>query len=67
MAGVYTSDVDTTHIGEFQYLSTNDAFSEHIVNYFGSGAPFQVGNTTIPDTHRHQHRRSTKPIDDVLQ
>ena len=45
MAGVYTSDVDTTHIGEFQYLSTNDAFSEHIVNYFGSGAPFQVGNS----------------------
>ena len=50
MAGVYTSDVDTTHIGEFQYYSTNDAFSDHIVNYFGSGDPFQVGNTTIPDT-----------------
>jgi iron complex outermembrane receptor protein len=50
MAGVYISDVDTTHIGEFQYLSTNDAFSEHIVNYFGSGAPFEVGNTTIPNT-----------------
>jgi outer membrane receptor protein involved in Fe transport len=50
MAGVYMSDVDTTHIGEFQYMSTNDAFSEHIVNYFGSGDPFQVGNTTIPDT-----------------
>ena len=50
MAGVYMSDVDTTHIGEFQYLSTNDAFSEHIVNYFGSGAPFEVGNTTIPNT-----------------
>ena len=50
MAGVYMSDVDTTHIGEFQYMSTNDAFSEHIVNYFGSGAPFEVGNTTIPDT-----------------
>ena len=50
MAGVYMSDVDTTHVGEFQYMSTNDAFSEHIVNYFGSGAPFEVGNTTIPDT-----------------
>ena len=50
MAGVYMSDVDTTHVGEFQYFSTNDAFSEHIVNYFGSGAPFQVGNTTIPGT-----------------
>jgi len=50
MAGVYYSDVDTTHIGEFQYLSTNDAFSEHIVNYFGSGDPFEVGNTTIPNT-----------------
>ena len=50
MAGVYMSDVDTTHIGEFQYMSTNDAFSEHIINYFGSGAPFEVGNTTIPNT-----------------
>ena len=50
MAGVYMSDVDTTHVGEFQYMSTNDAFSEHIVNYFGSGAPFEVGNTTIPNT-----------------
>ncbi len=50
MAGVYYSDVETHHIGEFQYLSTNDAFSEHIVNYFGSGAPFQVGNETIPGT-----------------
>ena len=50
MAGVYMSDVATTHIGEFQYMSTNDAFSEHIVNYFGSGAPFEVGNTTIPNT-----------------
>ena len=50
VAGVYMSDVDTTHVGEFQYFSTNDAFSEHIVNYFGSGDPFQVGNTTIPGT-----------------
>ena len=50
MAGVYMSDVDTTHVGEFQYMSTNVAFSEHIVNYFGSGAPFEVGNTTIPNT-----------------
>lgn len=50
MAGVYYSDVETTHIGEFQYLSTNDAFSDHIINYFGSGAPFEVGNVTVPDT-----------------
>ena len=50
MAGVYYSDVETTHIGEFQYYSTNDAFSDHIINYFGSGAPFEVGNTTIPNT-----------------
>ena len=53
MAGVYMSDVDTTHIGEFQYMSTNDAFSEHIVNYFGSGDQFQVGNTTIPVSYTH--------------
>ena len=57
MAGVYMSDVDTTHIGEFQYFSTNDAFSEHIINYFTdengdyvNWAPFSVGNTTIPNT-----------------
>jgi len=50
MAGVYYSDVETTHIGEFQYFSTNDAFSDHIINYFGSGAPFEVGNTTVPNT-----------------
>ena len=50
MAGVYYSDVETTHIGEFQYYSTNDAFSDHIINYFGSGAPFEVGNVTVPNT-----------------
>jgi outer membrane receptor protein involved in Fe transport len=50
MAGVYYSDVETTHIGEFQYFSTNDAFSDHIINYFGSGAPFEVGNVTVPNT-----------------
>ncbi|MFK7733564.1 MAG: TonB-dependent receptor, partial [Pseudomonadales bacterium] len=48
--GVYLNDVETTHVGEFQYASTNDAFSDHIVNYFGSGDPFEVGNTTIPNT-----------------
>ena len=35
-------------------MSTNDAFSEHIVNYFGSGDPFQVGNTTIPEHGRNR-------------
>ncbi|MFT5572827.1 MAG: iron complex outermembrane receptor protein [Cryomorphaceae bacterium] len=50
LGGAYFNDVETSHLGEFQYLSTNDAFSEHIVNYFGSGAPFKVGNTTIPNT-----------------
>ena len=50
IAGAYFNDVETSHLGEFQYNSTNDAFSDHIVNYFGSGSPFQVGNTTIPNT-----------------
>ena len=50
IAGAYYNDVETSHSGEFQYLSTNDAFSDHIVNYFGSGSAFQVGNTTIPNT-----------------
>ena len=28
IAGAYYNDVETSHSGEFQYLSTNDAFSD---------------------------------------
>ena len=50
IAGVYANEVETNHVGEFQYFSTNDAFAEHINNYYNdnSGDGFQVGNTTLP-------------------
>jgi outer membrane receptor protein involved in Fe transport len=45
LGGVYVNDVETSHVGEFQYASTNSVFAEV------SGIPgFQVGNTTIPNT-----------------
>jgi outer membrane receptor protein involved in Fe transport len=50
IAGVYFNDVETNHTGEFQYFSTNDAFSEHISSYYNdnSGDGFLLGNTTVP-------------------
>ena len=48
MAGVYYSDVESTTLGEFQYFSTGDAFSEFNVNYNGVDAPYQMANVTMP-------------------
>lgn len=50
LGGVYMGDVETTTIGEFQYMSTNDAFSEFQVNYYGANAqaPYQMGNMSMP-------------------
>ena len=50
IGGIYYNDVETTHTGEFQYFSTNQAFSEHINNYYNnnSGDGFLVGNTSLP-------------------
>ena len=50
LAGVYVNEVETTHLGDFQYASTNDAFAEHINGYHGddSGEGFLVGNATVP-------------------
>ena len=50
MAGVYVSEVETKTIGEFQYFSAGDAFSDFQVNYYGAGAqsPYQLANYTIP-------------------
>ncbi len=50
LAGVYYNDVETNHIGEFQYFSTNDAFAEHINSYYNDnrGDGFLLGNTTLP-------------------
>ena len=51
MAGVYYSDVETKTIGEFQYASSGDAFSEFNQLYaFGSPTypAYQLANETIP-------------------
>lgn len=50
MAGVYFSDVETKTLGEFQYYSTGDAFSDFQVQYYGAAAqsPYQLANETIP-------------------
>ena len=50
LGGVYLNDVETNHIGEFNYHSTNRAFGEHANNYYNdnSGDGFMVGNITIP-------------------
>ena len=50
LAGAYYNDVETNHIGEFQYASANAAFGEHISSYYNdnSGDGFLLGNTTVP-------------------
>ncbi|MFK8019351.1 MAG: TonB-dependent receptor [Pseudomonadales bacterium] len=52
IGGLYYNDVETTHIGEFQYLSTNAAFEEQTNSYYNDnrGDGFLLGNTTIPNT-----------------
>ena len=43
LAGAYINDVETNHVGDFQYASANPTFAENI------GAPgFQLGNATLP-------------------
>ena len=50
LGGVYANTAEAKHIGDFQYASTNDAFSEHISSYYNnnSGNGFLLGNTTLP-------------------
>ncbi|MGI9313078.1 MAG: TonB-dependent receptor [Luminiphilus sp.] len=50
MGGVYFSDVETKTLGEFQYYSSGDAFSDFQVQYYGAAAqsPYQLANETIP-------------------
>ena len=50
IGGVYFNTLETNHVGEFQYLSANDAFSEHINSYNNdnSGDGFLLGQTTLP-------------------
>ena len=50
LGGAYYNDVETNHLGDFEYPSTNEAFSEHISSYYNdnSGDGFLLGNITIP-------------------
>ena len=50
LGGLYVNDVETNHIGDFQYASTNPAFAEHVSSYYNdnSGAGFLLGNTAVP-------------------
>ena len=50
LGGIYYNDMETNHIGDFQYASGGPAFAAHINNYYGSGRGdgFQLGNTTLP-------------------
>ena len=49
LGGVYINDVETTTIGEFQYMSTGDAFTEfNRLNYSNPDYPaYGVGNVTL--------------------
>jgi outer membrane receptor protein involved in Fe transport len=50
LGGAYYNDMETNHVGDFQYASTNDAFGEHASSYYNDnrGDGFLLGNTTIP-------------------
>ena len=50
LGGVYLNDVETTHLGDFQYVSANPAFAEHISSYYNdnSGDGFLLGNIAVP-------------------
>ena len=43
LGGAYYNDMETTHVGEFQYNATNDAFSEN-----NGIEGFMLGNATLP-------------------
>jgi iron complex outermembrane receptor protein len=48
LGGIYINDVKTTSIGEFQYLSTGDAFTEFNRATYGDDYPaYGVGNVTV--------------------
>lgn len=48
LGGVYINDVKTTSIGEFQYMSTGDAFTEfNRANYGAEYPAYGVGNVSL--------------------
>ena len=50
LGGVYLNEVESNHVGDFQYLGAGSAIGEHISNYNNdnSGDGFLLGNTTLP-------------------
>lgn len=50
LGGVYVNDVETNHIGDFNYYSTNRAMGEHANNYYNDnrGDGCMVGNIAVP-------------------
>ena len=68
LGGAYANTAEASHVGDFQYAATNDAFSEHINSYYNnnSGNGFLLGNTTLP-TARRKRRRAAQPVHRVLQ
>ena len=50
LGGLYINDVETSHVGDFQYASSNPAFAEHVSSYYNdnSGDGFQLGNISVP-------------------
>ena len=48
LGGIYINDVKTTSIGEFQYLSAGDAFTEYNRATYGDDYPaYGIGNVTV--------------------
>jgi outer membrane receptor protein involved in Fe transport len=48
LGGIYINDVKTTSIGEFQYMSTGDAFTEFNRATYGADYPaYGVGNVSL--------------------
>ena len=50
LGGLYLNDMETNHIGDFQYAAANPAFAEHISSYYNdnSGDGFLLGNIAVP-------------------
>ena len=50
LSGIYYNDMETNHVGDFQYAAANQAFGEHANNYYNDnrGDGFLLGNVTIP-------------------
>ena len=50
LGGAYWNETKTTHLGDYHDWAANDAFAEHISNFYNddSGDGFLLGNVTLP-------------------